>query len=342
MMISFLAALRGGVAFEDTLTRRDARTSSKEREVGAKVGLPSIVSLLGFDLSGRMGRSEGAEASEETKAVRQHTAASLFNALYDALEEEELVKQVETAANLLDVSPGDVIQIAGNFVGNPLEPVLAFFRQALPYFDMAQETEGKTERPAVDVEAAQAELAEVREEAMELSERASKAERSGNPAMKAQAVDLRRRAADRKRQADEGLAALEHAAGVAIEKEQQAFGIRVIHQVSEDLRTTPVQDTVINAQDFKAVLTMSTEFFTDATRAHLRAGIFRAVGKVTRVLDQHENLNLLRRTVLGAMEPNIGRDLVTSAVDDDTLRIETFDPIIEAPAIQVLPLAVFV
>ena len=53
MMISFLA-LRDGVAFEDTTTRRDSQTTSRERERSARVRRPSLGSLLGFDASGRM------------------------------------------------------------------------------------------------------------------------------------------------------------------------------------------------------------------------------------------------------------------------------------------------
>ena len=188
MMISFLAALRGGVTFGDTLTRRDARTDSKQREAAAKVKLPSLGSLLGFDASGRMGRSEETEASEETQAVRQHTAASLFNALYEALDEEGLLRRIESAADLTDVATGEVVEIAGDFVGNPLEPVVAFFKQAVPYFDMAREA---SDMPPPDVGKLYAEVAQVQVEAEELSDRAAAAGRSGNPAMKAQAVDLR-------------------------------------------------------------------------------------------------------------------------------------------------------
>jgi hypothetical protein len=339
MMISFLAALRGGVSFEDTLTRRDSSTSSKEREGSARLRLPPLGALLGFDVSGRMARAEGAEASEEVKAVRQHTAASLFNALYDALAEEQILKRIDAAEDLKDVAPGDVVEITGDFVGNPLEPVLAFFRQAVPYFDMAQEA---TDVPAVDVEAVQREIAAATAAVEDLKARAVKAERSGNPAMKVQAVELRRQAAERTQEAEVAVEALKGVVDQVAEQEQQRLGIRMLTQVSDDLATTPVQDTVLNAGDLQAVLTMSTEFFTEATRALLRAGVFRVVGKVTRVLEADVTLNLLRRTVLGAADPDIGRDIIAGAVEEGSLQLETFDPIIEAPAVQVLPLAVYV
>jgi hypothetical protein len=335
MMISFLAALRNGVAFEDTAIRRDTLTTTRDRSLGAKVRLPALGSLLGFDASGRMGRNEQEQASEEIQAIRQHTAASLFNALYDALIDGELLKYVGRAADLPEMSTGDVVEISGDFVGNPLEPVVAFFKQALPYFDMAEEGEAP---PSIDIEAVQAEAAIASAQADDLKARAAKAERSGNPAMQAQALAFRQQA----HAAQTHATAQQMSVDARLEHRNQMLGIKMINQVGEDLATTPVQDTVIIADDFKAVLTMSAEFFTDTTRAHLRAGAFRAVGKVTRVLDPGHEVNLLRRTVLGAAGAEFGRGLLRSVVEDGSLQIETFDPIIAAPAIQVLPLAVFV
>jgi hypothetical protein len=116
----------------------------------------------------------------------------------------------------------------------------------------------------------------------------------------------------------------------------------MVGQAFEDLSRAPVHDTVIGGPDFEAVLTMSGEFFTEATRAHLRAGTFTVVGKVTRVLQGDDELNLLRRTVLGAMGTQAGTDLISGFVKDSKLDLDTFDPVIRAPAVQLLPLAVFV
>lgn len=327
------------MSFEDTTTRRASQASGSEREMAGRVRIPALVSLLGFDASGRMGRKEQEEATEEIKAVRQHTSASLFNALYEVLVTDGLLEPIEKAGDLSRLSPGDVVEIAGDFVGNPLEPMVAFFKQAVPYFEISNEGEPL---PNVDLEAAEAQVAAANAEADELSERAAQAARSGNPATRAGAVALKQQSdAARKRGSD-----LVESVGLVMsqlaERHQQQLGIRILDQVAGELATTPVQDTVIISTDFKAVLTMSAEFFTDATRAYLRAGIFRVVGKVTRLLREGDEINLLRRTVLGAAGPEFGRNMLNNVVKEDELKLETFDPIIKAPAIQVLPLAVFV
>ena len=340
MMISFLAALRDGVALEDTMTRRDSQSTSREREGSARVRLPSLGSLLGFDASGRMASSRQGETSEEVMAVRRHTEASLFNALYAALTEDGLLRGVSEPADLADIAPGNVVELSGDFVGNPLEPVVAFFKQALPYFDIAGEVEAA---PAVDSEPLVAEITAAEAEADDLSRQAANAARSGNPATKAQGLEIRQRADAQRARAKELREAAEAAMALVRGQQEQLMGVRLITQVGEDLATTPVQDTVMIAGGgLKAVLTMSAEFFTEATRAHLRAGVFRVVGKVTRVLTVGDEVNLLRRTVLGAAGPDVARDMLKGAVQEGELRLETFDPIIQAPAVQVLPLAVFV
>jgi len=340
MMISFLAALRDGVAFEDTTTRRDSQSTSRDREGAARVRLPALSSLLGFDASGRMASSRQGETSEEVMAVRRHTEASLFNALHAALTEDGLVRGVRQPADLADIAPGDVIELSGDFVGNPLEPVVAFFRQALPYFDIAEAGEAA---PAVDPERVVAEITAAEAQADDLSRQADNAARSGNPATKAHGVEIRQQADAQRARAKELREAADIALALVRAQQEQLIGVRLITQVGEDLATTPVHDTVMIADGgLKAILTMSAEFFTETTRAHLRAGVFRVVGKVTRVLTEGDDVNLLRRTVLGAAGPDVVRDLLTAVVQEGNLQIETFDPIIQAPAVQVLPLAVFV
>jgi hypothetical protein len=340
MMISFLAALRDGVAFEDTLTRRDSQSASRDREGTARIGLPSLGALFGFNAAGRMASSSGEEITEEVMAVRRHTEASLFNALYAALGEKGLIRGIAQPADLEDLKPGDIVEIFGEFVGNPLEPVVAFFKQALPYFDIAGEL---GDDPELDVEALAAAIQEGQAEVEDLSRQASNAGRSGNPATKAKALELRQQVDVRRAEVKEARRALDAMVANARERHKQLMGVRLIQQVGEDLATTPVQDTVVSAESgLKAVLTMSAEFFTDSTRALLRAGAFRVVGKVTRVLTNDDEVNLLRRTVLGAAGADVTRDLLKGAVQNGELRLETFDPVIQAPAVQVLPLAVFV
>jgi hypothetical protein len=112
-------------------------------------------------------------------------------------------------------------------------------------------------------------------------------------------------------------------------------------QMAQDLEEAAVHDTVIEGPGLRAVLTMASEFFTPETAEYLRAGEFTAVGKVTRVLRGEDEISLVRRTVLGAAGAEVARDVVVKSVEEGSFRVDTFDPIIKPPAVQILPLAVF-
>lgn len=335
MMVTFLAAMRDGVQFEGTVTRKEGSSTDRLAEGTGKVKLPSLASLFGLEASGKISRRADEEISEETQYIRQHTAASLFNALLEALREESLLREVTSAEDLDLVAPGDVVEVSGQFIGNPLEPLVAFVRQAAPYFEMLREP---ADLPGVDLAALELEVTGAENLADELDARTGKAKRSGNPVHRATADELQQRASEAREQARIGRSLLDGAKG----RREQEQAVELLSRIGDELAESPVQDTVIRVGDLQAVLTMSAEFFSDTTRAHLRAGEFRAVGKVTRVLQEGEQINLLRRTVLGAAQPDVGQDMIRAATQEESLRLETFEPVITAPALQILPLAVFI
>ncbi len=342
-MVSFLASMTGGVSFEDETTSKTGSTSERGREGGAGIRLPALGSILGLDASARAHRREQDDDSQEVKAIRQHTAASLFNALHAALDREGSTARISGPDDLNDLVPGDVVEVQGEFVGNPLQEIISFFAQALPYYMLGQEQQEALQAAnAVDIEAVQLQVAALQAEAQELQGRASHAERSGNPAVKAEAGALQDQAREKVTEAEQMAQAAVAAVQPLVELQNQNRGLGMMVQMRDDLANASVHDEVLNGPQLKAVLTMSSEFFTDATSAFLRAGIFTAVGKVTRILGPDEQVNLLRRTVLAAAGTDFARSLIENAASSEDFNIATFDPIIEAPAIQVLPLAVYI
>ena len=316
MMISFLAALEGGIAFEDESTHRTLTGTQRDREGGGKLRLPALGSLLGFDMSGRMGKQEREEDTEEVKAVRQHTSASLFNALHHRLHQDGYVRILAEVGELNDLTVGQLVQVTGAFIGNPLERVLAFFAQALPYAALSEEAE--------EAEAATAEAATGQ------SQLPKNPRRSGSPAVRARASEI-----EQERQRAELVRAAE-------EQAQDAF-LGMLVQMRTDLAESAIHDAVLEGPEgLRAILTLSSEFFSEATGEQLLAGSFTVLGKVTRVLGEEDEVNLTRRTVLGAAGSEVAREVVVESVKKSDISLDTYDPIIRAPAVQVLPLAVFV
>lgn len=300
MMITFLAALRNGVSFEDESTRRSSSGVDREKGGEGKVGLPGIGSLLGLDFSGRTSKKDRQEESEELKAVRQHTSASLFNALRHHLTAGDYIVRINEQ-KLFNVKLGQLVEASGAFVGNPLEDLLALVGRFVPYID-------------------------IDDSAKKSVNEASKAKKSGNPQVRARAEMIGAEAAQ-----------------IATQAAEQEFGLKIFNQMREDLVNAHVHDVLLNGPDgLKVVLTLASEFFSEATAEYLREGHFSVLGKVTRILGEGEEINLARRTVVGSAGATMTKQIIENFRHLEGIDIDTAEPIITYPALQVLPLAVFV
>ena len=295
MLVSFVAAVEGGFAFESEETGKETTGNEKAREATARgrAGFPLLGALVGLDMSGRYGRKAHEEESRETKVVRQHTEASLFNLLRHQLHVTERISAVASQENLAELQIGELVEVTGEVVGNPLQQVLDLFSQILPYL-------------GVDVEA------------LSNPKKRKDPSRSGHPGK---------------------------AAGTTPQHEDRTDEdtFRLMTTMRGDLERASVRDLVVRGPSgVRAVLTLSTEFFSDQTADYLLGGRFTVVGKVTRVLAEGETINLTRRTALGLGGPDLARQVVTDVTSDNEIFVDLGDPVVEPPAVQLLPLAVFV
>jgi len=128
MMISFLAALENGVAFEEAVERRSGARRSANTDLSAKAGLPSLFSLFRFDLKGQLGGALASEESEDLSLIRSHTEASLFNKLrWTMLASEILQVYEETELDTAEFMPGELIEIQGVIGKNTLEDLVGLY-----------------------------------------------------------------------------------------------------------------------------------------------------------------------------------------------------------------------
>jgi len=286
MMLSFLAALEGGVIVAEDKTETASETSL--RAASATAGLRARLLAVG---SANMSGSGSLNQSETNSAVsqiqRQHTAASLFNALLATLREDGQIADLQESKQLSSLRVGDMVEIDGAFRGNPLEDILAFFAMVLPYVE---------------------------------PEATAKANpKSGNPAQ---------RAAAQKPAAESGI-------GHDV--------IRMFHLMAKDIAESPVHDLLFQTESgLPVIVTASTEFYEPATVEYLRQGTFRVVGKVTRVLGGDDAINLARRTVLGLASPDVAGGLVDAARAMEDVNLQVADAIVTGPAIQILPLSIYI
>ena len=313
MMISFLAHLEGGVSTHEEETTTS--TGARERALKGRAGFRAMLPWAGgvdAQTEGSIARRD--EDSSALKSERHHTAASLFNLLYEYLNDDGQVVTLNDPAELNSLISGQLVEIEGEYLGNPLEDVLALVTSFLPYIEEQQQVQ--------------------REAAEKAAEAARKAQRSGNAQKRTQGSS--------ESAEDQAIAAL---VGIAqqVTDANATFGMQVMRRMGEDLARVPVHDLLLMTKGgLKVVLTASSEYYSVATNEYLRAGEFRVVGKVTRIVEGDETINLTRRTVLGATGSKTAKDILGSLNQAEGLDVDVADPIVTAPAIQVLPMAIYI
>ena len=103
---------------------------------------------------------------------------------------------------------------------------------------------------------------------------------------------------------------------------------------------------ILGASTIKAVLSTELDYFSDRSVSEIIDGEFRVLGKVIRVImpDSGETINLLRKTSFGRLQCNIFDDLANAFEGAEKAGIKFPELIteIEGPALQVIPIAIFV
>lgn len=121
-------------------------------------------------------------------------------------------------------------------------------------------------------------------------------------------------------------------------------------QMSSLLESLKAGDTVdLTASDLKtehtAVVTVETSFLNDPMMSDLVDGQFKVIGKVVRsVTDKSQHINLLRKTALSKMPPQLLSQLFSSLESlnsEQGFDIPRLEWEVKGPAIQVLPIAIY-
>lgn len=302
MMLSFLAHIEGGVAVSEKETT--TASGARERFLKARGGIRAKLWALGdANLESEGGSQSRDETQRESQTERHHTEASLFNLLYDYLSEDGQLVRLAEAEQLASLYSGQLVELSGEYLGNPIEDVLAFFSSMMPYLE---ENEGGKKPDQGDAKSTGAQK-----------------RRSGNPAVRA---------------------AAELPSATATSQVQDNSGaMRMLQRMSQDIESAPVHDLLFRTEhDLEAVITVASLFYSSTTTEYLRAGEFRVIGKITRVVRDGDAINLTRRTVLGAAGPDLAQTMMAGITNSEGFDLGVANPIVTGPAVQILPMAIFI
>ena len=115
--------------------------------------------------------------------------------------------------------------------------------------------------------------------------------------------------------------------------------------LNEDRNRTPISNVLLRCtvpSDITAVVTLRTENLRDLTLSELHKNSVRVLGKVTRVIGLEESMSAFENYGMALLPPSTLSDALHQMLDNQELEVEFSEVQVKGPALQVLPLMVFV
>jgi hypothetical protein len=131
MMASFYAAAGLATVVDTTNKSATDEVVRGKAEGGFNASFVPLLNLLRLQLGGSLEREKRSEESVEIRSMFQHTEASLFNQLRGWLVMNNHVKVPSEGEE--GVLNGDLVELAGRVVGNPLEQLVEAYDRLLAY-----------------------------------------------------------------------------------------------------------------------------------------------------------------------------------------------------------------
>ena len=126
MLVSFAAAIEGGLSFGSEVTREAASSTAASAEGSARLGFSSLFSkFLDTSVDVQVGGAHEGEERSVEKSSRSHTEASVAILLYDRLQRDGgYIVNPERLEDAKAVEPGALVEIAGTVEKNAIDAVI--------------------------------------------------------------------------------------------------------------------------------------------------------------------------------------------------------------------------
>lgn len=336
MTVSLVAALEGGVAYGSTTTSTSHAERAAEAAARAGASVPLISSLLRLDLSGQLQGKLATEAGHQIQVERQHTATSLFNLLRARLEELSLIATISDSGAMGAASPGQLVAVSGRILSDPVLQLSEAFAEL-----------AETLEDVMKVAALRRLLEGLVIAGIQQSEAtADLGSRSGlemlRQALAPPPDDVQRPSGHQNKAALPGRSGTEvRAPSVGSELVEQATALLV--KIRDDLRRSPVTDLLVAGPGFSALAALTRSYLEPQSSELMKGAEMTVLGKVTRVVRPgDERIDLLRRSILRYLSPATADKAYAVLRSRKFLNLELAELVVQPPALQLIPLAVYV
>jgi len=129
-------------------------------------------------------------------------------------------------------------------------------------------------------------------------------------------------------------------------EEMKSLGaMSLVQAICADLESSPISDMLLKHEGIwkkNAVLDLSTKVMPLEDQECLLCGRMVVLGKATRVLTPNEHINLYRRSILGYAAQDILTQIASGLTELQELNAHLEPPNVEYPAVEIIPMAIYV
>jgi hypothetical protein len=132
MLVSFAAAVQGGLALEAEVIAEKKGTGSTSANVAGKFGLAKLFQALidttaSVELTGNLSN----ESNEIRKESKSYTEASIAIILYHQLQQSgDYIVKLESVEDIKNYTPGTLVEVAGTVEKNAIDAVIDYLDAA--------------------------------------------------------------------------------------------------------------------------------------------------------------------------------------------------------------------
>jgi len=278
MLVSFSAAIQGGLSLGAEITRETESTKLKSHELSGKFGLSNLFGAF-FETSveGSLSGENANRNQEILKESKKHTEASIAILLYDYfLKNDGYITKPKDAEQLSKTKPGTLVEVSGTLVKNAVDTVI-------DYIDVISTLSRLNSRPTTST-------------------------KKGRSAPKSELENIR-------------------------------------DVLDEDRKRTPMSNVILRCSEpsgMNVIVTLRTDNLRDLTFSELHKNSVQVIGKVTRVIQEGETMSPFENYGMALVDQNTLEKLFETLSSTEGITAEFSEVIIPGPAVQILPLMIYV
>lgn len=306
-LLDLLASIEGGFSIVEKVTTQTTGTKEISRgvkaETGTEFGIPNVLSLLKLNLGYSADWKKAEDEDQKRETERYHTYGSLFYRLREYLDSNSMIKRLDDTKDSLDtVQSSDFVELRGVFRPNPLASSLQIIDRLIGVFEIFG---GLSLTP-----------------------------QQGGQVSKKPTPEEKKKLQQRRREAQQQI--------------KQVAEIRKFFQgIVADLQAENIRAFVVDLDTSgskKAVAILYMDYLRDQTMTEISYKEYRLLGKVVQVVEtgSDEPIDLLLGTGLGGIGKETIVELVSSFADMPGMNLPQVETEITGPAVEVVPVAIFV